>query len=98
MKSISPGLMWPALLNAKANFTGVEAMDYVFPFEKLEVWKLSKAFATKIYKNTENFPNEEKFGLVSQLRRAGFQCDNLTEAIEIFFKWQYNNNEYIVKS
>ncbi|WP_442902126.1 four helix bundle protein [Flexistipes sp.] len=54
--------------------------DYVFPFEKLEVWKLSKAFATKIYKNTENFPNEEKFGLVSQLRRAAVSvASNLAE-------------------
>ncbi|MEC9491667.1 MAG: four helix bundle protein [Flexistipes sp.] len=58
----------------------VDVADYVFPFEKLEVWKLSKAFATKIYKNTENFPNEEKFGLVSQLRRAAVSvASNLAE-------------------
>ena len=58
----------------------VEMVDYVFPFEKLEVWKLSKAFAVKIYKITENFPNEEKFGLVSQLRRAAVSvASNLAE-------------------
>jgi len=54
--------------------------DYVFSFEKLEVWKLSKAFPVKVYKSSENFPNEEKFGLVSQLRRAAVSvASNLAE-------------------
>ena len=40
------------------------------PHENLEVWKKSVDFVVSIYKATENFPKEEKFGLTSQLRRA----------------------------
>jgi four helix bundle protein len=38
--------------------------------EKLEVWKKAVDFVVEIYKVTENFPKEEKFGLISQIRRA----------------------------
>jgi four helix bundle protein len=38
--------------------------------EKLDVWKKSVDFAVAIYKATESFPKEEKFGLISQIRRA----------------------------
>lgn len=41
-----------------------------YPFEKLEIWKLSVALTVKICKLTATFPNEEKFGIISQLRRA----------------------------
>jgi four helix bundle protein len=38
--------------------------------ENLEVWKKSIEAALIVYKVTEGFPKEEKFGLTSQLRRA----------------------------
>ncbi|MEA3391982.1 MAG: four helix bundle protein [Candidatus Marinimicrobia bacterium] len=44
--------------------------DYQFGFEKLIVWKEARAFITKIYELTDNFPNKEKFGLSSQIQRA----------------------------
>lgn len=40
------------------------------PHEKLEVWKRAIDFVVTIYKLTEAFPREEKFGLTSQIRRA----------------------------
>lgn len=40
------------------------------PHERLDVWKKSIDFVVALYKATEQFPNEEKFGLTSQLRRA----------------------------
>ena len=43
---------------------------YEYNFEKLEVWKYSIEFAKNIYEITEKFPDIEKFGLVSQIRRA----------------------------
>jgi len=43
---------------------------YTYSFEKLEVWQLAKRLVVKIYQITSQFPAEEKFGLVSQLRRA----------------------------
>jgi len=39
-------------------------------YKELEIWKSSLKFCTPIYKVTSEFPDEEKFGLVSQLRRA----------------------------
>jgi|SRR5882724_2527967 len=40
------------------------------PHERLEVWGRSVEFVVTIYKLTSSFPNEEKFGLTSQIRRA----------------------------
>lgn len=40
------------------------------PHHNLDVWKKSVDFVVMIYKMTENFPKEEKFGLTSQIRRA----------------------------
>ncbi len=39
-------------------------------FLNLEVWKRSRALVKDIYQATETFPSEEKFGLISQLRRS----------------------------
>lgn len=51
-------------------------MSYTYSFEKLEVWKESKELCISIYKLTENFPENEKFGLVSQLRRASISVSS----------------------
>ena len=40
------------------------------PHEKLDVWKKSIDLVVALYQATERFPQEEKFGLTSQLRRA----------------------------
>jgi four helix bundle protein len=53
-------------LNKKISTT--KLMHY--SFEKLDVWKKSKDFTVEVYKITNGFPGEEKFGLTSQLRRA----------------------------
>ncbi len=36
----------------------------------LDVWKKSIDFVTRVYHLTSSFPSDEKFGLISQLRRA----------------------------
>jgi len=38
--------------------------------ESLEVWRRGVEFVVSIYRVTEKFPSDERFGLVSQLRRA----------------------------
>ncbi|NAS30436.1 four helix bundle protein [Flavobacteriaceae bacterium R38] len=43
---------------------------YQYYFGKLDVWKLSIDMCLKIYSITADFPNSEKFGITSQLRRA----------------------------
>ena len=39
-------------------------------FRDLEVWQLSRDLAVEVYDLSRNFPDSEKFGLSSQLRRA----------------------------
>jgi four helix bundle protein len=39
-------------------------------FKELEVWKESRILAKDIYKLTGDLPEDEKYGLVSQIRRC----------------------------
>lgn len=39
-------------------------------FTDIIAWQRAHALALEIYRATQSFPSEEKFGLVSQLRRA----------------------------
>jgi four helix bundle protein len=39
-------------------------------FSDLKVWQRSHALVLEIYKATKSYPGDERFGLVSQLRRA----------------------------
>mgnify|MGYP003630490452 CR=1 FL=1 len=53
-----------------------------FYFEKLDVWQDARAFVKNIYDITSDFPAEEKFGLVSQLRRASISIPaNIAEGM-----------------
>lgn len=53
---------------------------YIFSFEKLKVWQESIEMVKKVYPLTTNFPDLEKFGLVSQMRRASVSVSsNLAE-------------------
>jgi four helix bundle protein len=40
------------------------------PHEKLDVWNKSIELVIAVYKATERFPKDERFGLTSQIRRA----------------------------
>ena len=53
---------------------------YTYSFEKLDVWKEAKEFTKSIYILTSTYPDSEKFGLISQLRRASVSiCSNIAE-------------------
>jgi four helix bundle protein len=39
-------------------------------FRKLEVWQEARRMTTDIYRRTARFPADERFGLISQLRRC----------------------------
>jgi four helix bundle protein len=49
---------------------------HTYPFEKLIVWQRSRELNKQIYTITSKFPSEEKFGIVSQIRRAGISVSN----------------------
>lgn len=53
---------------------------YTYSFEKLEVWQLARELRNEIYSLTRSFPTEEKYGVISQIRRAANGItDNLAE-------------------
>ncbi len=49
-------------------------------FKNLKVWQKSVDFAVKVYQTTADFPQDEKFGMISQMRRAGISIpSNIAE-------------------
>lgn len=51
-----------------------------YSFEKLNVWQKATDFIVEIYKATDMFPETEKYGLTSQLRRASVSiASNIAE-------------------
>ena len=42
----------------------------MFNFEKLDVWQRANELADLVYKVTRTFPDDERFGLSNQMRRA----------------------------
>ncbi len=51
-----------------------------YSFEKLEVWQLSRKLVKVTYTITDSFPEEEKFGIVNQMRRAAISISsNISE-------------------
>ena len=41
-----------------------------YSFEKLDVWKRAIFLSKEIYHQTKRFPEDERFSLISQIRRA----------------------------
>jgi four helix bundle protein len=53
---------------------------HLFSFEKLEVWQIARKLAKDIYSVTRDFPKEERYELVQQMRRSALSiCTNLAE-------------------
>src|SRR5438477_12963913 len=44
------------------------------PYERLHAWRECHALALAVYRATKGFPAEERYGLTSQMRRAGFSA------------------------
>ena len=66
--------------------------------EELDVYKLSHEATLVIYRITKNFPVEEKFGLVSQMRRSAYSVPmNLAEGGHRLNKKEYRQFVGIAK-
>ena len=51
-----------------------------FSFENIIAWQKAHAFVLLVYKLTKSFPEDEKFGLISQFRRAAVSIEaNIAE-------------------
>ena len=65
-------------------------MDITRTHRNLDVWQLSMDFVVELYSITESFPNTERFGLVTQLRRAGVSiCSNIAEGAARYSKKEF---------
>lgn len=54
--------------------------DTLKGYKKLRVWELADRLAHEVYRVTKVFPQEEQFGLTSQLKRAALSVStNLVE-------------------
>lgn len=52
----------------------------IHSFKDLRIWRESHALALQIYAVTSEFPSDERFGLISQLRRAAISVpSNIAE-------------------
>ncbi len=52
-------------------------------FQDLKVWQKSHQIVLEIYRLTRNFPKEEKFGLISQIRRSAISVTaNIVEGFK----------------
>jgi len=55
-------------------------------FYDLETWRIGHEYVLLIYKITNNFPDSERFGIISQLRRAASSITaNLAEGYDRFY-------------
>jgi len=50
----------------------------MYSFEKLQCWQPARKLAVWTYTNTKGFPPEEKFGIMSQMRRAAISIASNT--------------------
>lgn len=58
-------------------------------FCDLDAWKKGHEFVLEIYKITKDFPREEKFGIIDQLRRAASSVTaNIAEG---FARYHFND-------
>ena len=62
------------------------------PHKKLDVWQSAMKAALLVYKTTNTFPTDEKFGLVSQMRRSAVSIPcNIAEGAARKGKKEFRN-------
>ena len=61
-------------------------------FSQLEVWQLAKELTVYVYSYTKGFPKEERFGLISQLRRSSISI--ISNIAEGFGRYSQKEKSY----
>jgi four helix bundle protein len=66
------------------------------PHKSLKAWQLGMDIALEVYRATDLFPTDEKFGLTSQMRRCGVSIpSNIAEGAARNSKKEFINFLYI---
>lgn len=70
--------------------------DSVKTHKNLDVWNKAMEFTEKIYRITINFPKEEQFGLISQIRRSALSIpSNIAEGAARNFNKEFVQFLYV---
>ena len=65
-------------------------------YKDLKIWKRSIVLVKNIYDITSLFPNEELYGLTSQLRRSGISIpSNIAEGFTRYYNKEFRQYLYI---
>ncbi len=68
-------------------------------YKKIDAWRLSDELVVLIYSITKKFPKDERFGLISQIRRAAVSVPaNIVEGSRRASKKEYLQFLYISNS
>ena len=71
-------------------------MAKIKDFRDLDVWKVGKEIAVEVYEISKNFPKEELYGLVTQMRRASVSIpSNVAEGFNRQHNKEYRQFLYI---
>ena len=72
--------------------------EFVFPFERLEVWRLAVEFADNILKLLETFPPNKHFRLIGQMEAAASSiAQNIAEGKGRQYKKEFIQFLYIAE-
>lgn len=59
-------------------------MEKIVSFQQLTVWQEAHRLTLLVYRLTRQFPDEERFGLISQMRRAAVSIPaNIAEGFKL---------------
>jgi len=68
------------------------------PHKKLDAWKLSMDLAIDVYRETDRFPNRERYGLSDQMRRASVSVpSNIAEGAARQTRKEFTNYLHIAQ-
>ena len=74
-------------------------MDKVNNYKDLIVWQKAHSMVINVYKYTKDFPADERFGIVQQLRRAAASVPtNIVEGFGRFSRKEYMQFLYICRA